>query len=56
MEKNKPEAIIRVGNGIKATIWPNEGTNGTWYNVAISRTYKDPSGNFQDSTSALNHN
>ena len=48
-EKIQPEHTIRLGN-IKATIWPNEGKNGTYYNVAIRRIYKDPNGNWTDTT------
>lgn len=50
MEKTTPEKTIRVGNGIKATIWPNEGKSGTWFNVTLSRTYKDTQGKLQDSS------
>jgi hypothetical protein len=38
--KQKPIHEIRVG-AIKAAIWENETTNGTRYNVTISRLYKD---------------
>ena len=51
MEKNKPHHTIRVGQGIKATIWPNEGQQGTWFNVSVSRTYKNGDGQLKDSTS-----
>ena len=49
-EKIQPEHTIRLGN-IKATIWPNEGKTGTYYNVAIRRLYKDANGNPTDTTS-----
>jgi hypothetical protein len=26
---------------IRAAIWANQGDNGTWYNVTLSRNYKD---------------
>ena len=51
MEKNnKPETTIRVGNGVKATVWKNETEKAVFYSVTISRTYKRDD-NFQDSSS-----
>ena len=38
--KQRPAHEIRLGR-IKATIWGNQGDNGTWYNVTLSRNYKD---------------
>ena len=38
--KQKPIHEIRLG-AIKAAIWENETTNGTRYNVTVSRLYKD---------------
>jgi hypothetical protein len=38
--KQRPAHEIRLGR-IKATIWANQGENGTWYNVTLSRTYRD---------------
>lgn len=38
--KQRPAHEIRLGR-IKATIWANQADNGTWYNVTLSRTYKD---------------
>jgi len=38
--KQRPAHEIRLGR-IKATIWANQGDNGTWYNVTLSRNYKD---------------
>jgi hypothetical protein len=38
--KNRPAHEIRLGR-IKATIWANQNDNGTWYNVTLSRNYKD---------------
>lgn len=41
MTKNKPAHEIRLGK-IKATIWANATErNGTRYNVAVSRLYKE---------------
>jgi len=38
--KQRPAHEVRLGR-IKATIWANQGDNGIWYNVTISRNYKD---------------
>jgi hypothetical protein len=38
--KQRPAHEIRLGR-IKATIWANQGDNGPWYNVTLSRNYKD---------------
>ena len=38
--KQRPAHEIRLGR-IKATIWANLNDNGTWYNVTLSRNYKD---------------
>lgn len=38
--KQRPAHEVRLGR-IKATIWANPADNGTWYNVTLSRTYKD---------------
>ncbi len=38
--KTRPAHEIRLGR-IRATIWPNQAENGTWYNVTVSRTYRD---------------
>lgn len=38
--KQRPAHEIRLGR-IKATIWANHNDNGTWYNVTLSRTYRD---------------
>lgn len=37
---NRPAHEIRLGR-IKATIWENETTNGSRFNTAITRIYKD---------------
>jgi hypothetical protein len=50
MEKNKPEHTIRVGAGVKATIWRNETAKSTYYTVTISRTF-ERNGQFQDTSS-----
>ena len=38
--KQRPAHEIRLGR-IKATIWANQAEGGTWYNVTLSRNYKD---------------
>ncbi len=38
--KQKPAHEIRMA-GVKATIWENQTTAGTRYNVTVSRIYKD---------------
>ena len=41
MEKNAPTHVIKAGN-IRAAIWANERDDNTiWFNVGISRRYKD---------------
>ena len=47
-QKNKKPTIIKVGRGIRAKLWKNSNENGQWYNVTISRVYKDDHGDFQD--------
>ena len=36
-QSNAPLHDIRVGQGIKATIWANENDKGVWHNVTIIR-------------------
>ena len=36
----KPVHTIRLGR-IKAAIWENTGSNGTFHNVTVTRSYKD---------------
>ncbi len=38
--KQRPVHEIRLGR-IRAAVWANQGDNGTWYNVTLSRNYKD---------------
>ena len=47
--KNTPDETIRVGNGVKATIWKNEGEKGPFFKVELSRSYKDKAGDWQSS-------
>jgi hypothetical protein len=51
MAKQEAPHTIGVGRGIKAKIWTNNGSKGTWYNVTFARSYRDEDGNFQDSDS-----
>ena len=37
---NEPVAKVRYGR-ITAAIWENQGENGTWHNVTLTRSYKD---------------
>jgi hypothetical protein len=38
--RNQPVHHIRMSR-IEAAIWQNQSENGTWYNVTLSRSYKD---------------
>ena len=38
--KQRPAHEIRLGR-IRAAIWANQNDNGTWFNVTVSRSYKD---------------
>ncbi|MBX3180333.1 MAG: hypothetical protein KF886_23530 [Candidatus Hydrogenedentes bacterium] len=40
MEKNRPAHEIRIG-AVKAVIWANQSESGVYYNVNLSRIYKD---------------
>ena len=40
--RNQPVHRIRASR-IEAAIWQNQGDTGTWYNVTLSRSYKDAS-------------
>lgn len=40
MSKQKPVSEVRIGH-IKAAIWKNETDAGTFFNVTLSRIYKD---------------
>jgi hypothetical protein len=41
---NKPVETLRERGGVKATIWKNSSTKGSFYSIEISRTYKTESG------------
>jgi len=51
MAKQNAPFIINVGRGIKAKVWTNNGSKGAWYNVTFARSYRDDSGDLQDSDS-----
>ncbi|MDH7501627.1 MAG: hypothetical protein QHJ82_02790 [Verrucomicrobiota bacterium] len=40
MQNNKPVHSVRIGT-VKAAIWENRSGDATWYNVTVSRSYKD---------------
>ena len=40
MSKQKPVSEVRIGH-IKAAIWKNETDSGAFYNVTLSRLYRD---------------
>jgi len=47
-KKNEPIDRMRLG-AVEAAIWENEGKNGPWVTIALSRTYEDKDGNLQSS-------
>ena len=49
-EKTKPVSEVKFGS-IVASIWKNESKNGVYYNVTISRVYKDGEDNWKRSES-----
>ncbi|MAT70099.1 MAG: hypothetical protein CMJ58_11330 [Planctomycetaceae bacterium] len=46
---NKPAATLRDGS-LKATLWQRQSENGVFFNVTLTRTYKDGD-NYKDSNS-----
>jgi hypothetical protein len=48
--KKQPIGKVRIEN-VEGAIWPNEGSNGTFYNVTFSRKYKDEEGKPHNSNS-----
>lgn len=50
-QKSNRPTVIKVGRGIRAKLWRNSGKNGAWFNVTITRTYKDDDGDLHDSNS-----
>ena len=49
-EKTKPVSEVKFGS-IAASIWKNEGKTGIYYNVTLSRIYKDGEDNWKRSDS-----
>lgn len=46
----KPVDTLRDG-ALKATVWRNEGENGSFFTTTLSRTYTDERGDFHESNS-----
>lgn len=36
---SKPEFSVKFGS-VRASVWKNEGKNGSWYSITIVRVYK----------------
>ena len=50
--KNNQGPVDTLRNGaLKAAIWKNTGSNGDFYNVRITRTYRKQSGEYGESSS-----
>ena len=47
---NKPAFEVKSG-AIRATAWQNEGQNGPYHNIVMSRFYKDRDGKWQQTKS-----
>jgi hypothetical protein len=39
-ERQKPAHQVRIGR-IQGTVWANDGKDGKWFSVSITRSYKD---------------
>jgi hypothetical protein len=50
MAKQKPVHKIDL-NGLRATVWKNQGKNGDYYTVQLSRSFRDKKGKWKDSSS-----
>lgn len=50
-QKNNKPLVIKAARGVRAKLWRNSSNNGAWFNVTISRVYKDEEGEFHDSDS-----
>jgi hypothetical protein len=48
--KDRPAHEVRFGR-LKATIWRQESEKGPWFNVVLSRSYRDEGGNWHAATS-----
>ncbi|QDU70157.1 hypothetical protein [Engelhardtia mirabilis] len=51
MANNKPHDTIRDGN-LKATIWANQGKNGTFHTLDLTRSYRTQDG-WRDTTAGF---
>jgi hypothetical protein len=49
-EKRRPVFEARYGR-LRASVWRQESEKGPWFNVTLSRSYKDDDGNWQNSSS-----
>ena len=45
-ERAKPAHQVRIGR-IQGTVWKNDGKEGAWYSVSITRSYKDGQNNWK---------
>ncbi|MEX2206688.1 MAG: hypothetical protein WEF50_10720 [Myxococcota bacterium] len=50
MDKQKPAHKIDL-NGLRASIWKNEGKNGAYFTVQLSRSFRDSKGKWKDTSS-----
>ena len=50
MTKQKPVHKIDL-NGLRATVWKNQGKNGDYFTVQLSRSFRDKKGNWKDTAS-----
>ena len=50
-ERQRPAHEVRIGR-LRATIWANQHeTQGTWYSITLTRSYKDGSGQWKTASS-----
>jgi hypothetical protein len=45
-DRHRPVHEVRIGS-IKAAVWANDGAQGVFYNVTLSRVYRDRQGAWQ---------
>jgi hypothetical protein len=50
MTKQKPVHKLDL-NGLRATVWKNQGKNGDYYSVQLSRSFRDKKGKWKDTNS-----
>lgn len=51
MEAKKHPAFEAKAGLVRATVWPNDGKDGVWYSVALSRRYKADDNSWKSSSS-----